>query len=156
MPRLFGAKLRHLRQGQALTQSELADKLSLAAYTHISKLEGGQRVPSLHLVIRIAHLFRVSIDYLLRDTLPLYEIHSFDITSANASVLSVSKLGENLRALRIQHGLSQSDLATQVKIASRAYISNLEAGRKTPSLEILVQLAELFNIAIDEMLIQHN
>ena len=71
MPHLFGEKLRFLRQQQRMTQVDLASKLSLASYTHITKLEASQDAPSLALVLRITHHFNVTTDYVLRDTIPV-------------------------------------------------------------------------------------
>ena len=53
MPSLFGRKLRVLRHQQGLTQVDLARKLGLSSYTHITKLEASQDAPSLDLVVRI-------------------------------------------------------------------------------------------------------
>src|SRR3954463_11569101 len=71
MPALFGAKLRYLRREHKVTQVDLANKLGLASHTHVTKLEAGQRTASLELVVRVADLFKVTTDYLLRDSLPV-------------------------------------------------------------------------------------
>src|SRR5690242_12429445 len=51
LPTQFGAKLRHLREQQGLSQIELAQQLGLAAHAHISLLERGHHEPSIDLVI---------------------------------------------------------------------------------------------------------
>jgi len=70
-PRLFGTKLRHLRQLQQLTQAELAQRLPAWTQSQISSLEIDRSDPSLDLVIALADIFGVTIDYLLRDTQPV-------------------------------------------------------------------------------------
>lgn len=47
--------------------------------------------------------------------------------------------GQRLRAIRLQRGMSQSELANGV--ADPSYVSMLESGKREPSLEIIVQLA---------------
>jgi transcriptional regulator with XRE-family HTH domain len=68
---LFAPKLNYLRSATGLTQTDLAHRLDLVANAHISYLEGGTKEPSLDLVLRIAELFSVSTDYLLRDAIPI-------------------------------------------------------------------------------------
>lgn len=71
---LFGTKLYTLRTRNSLTQSQLARQLGLRTHAHISLLESGQKDPSIELVLRIANVFRVTTDYLLRDAIPIQAI----------------------------------------------------------------------------------
>ncbi len=66
----FGKKLRILRTQRNLTVRQLADMLDVH-YTYINKIELGQKIPSTGLVLKIAQLFNVSIDQLMRDDLEL-------------------------------------------------------------------------------------
>lgn len=61
-------------------------------------------------------------------------------------------LGERIRQLRKEAGLSQADLAEKIS-ADPGRVSRYEAGRITPSAEALVRLAETLNISIDHLLI---
>ena len=135
-----------------LTQARLAEQVGLAAQAHIAYIESGHDAASLDLVIRIANVFRVTTDYLLRDTLPLEAIAASDVELGGASEELPSLFGTKLHILRTQHNLSQADLARQLGLASRAYISNLEAGRKAPSLDLMIQLADLFGSTTDYLL----
>jgi transcriptional regulator with XRE-family HTH domain len=152
MARLFGEKLRSLRQRHKLTQVDLAERLRLASQGYIADLEAGDEVPSLDLVVRVARVFAVSIDYLLRDTLAVEELVPSTINARPIEEARPGVLGANLRALRLQRGLSQTDLAHQLGLARRGYISNLETGRKAPSLALVVQLADLFGVTTDDLL----
>lgn len=71
---LFGTKLYTLRMTSHLTQVQLAQRLELRTHAHISLLESGQKDPSVELVLRIADVFRVTTDYLLRDSIPVQAI----------------------------------------------------------------------------------
>jgi len=66
----FGEKLRVLRQQQNLTLRQLANLLDVH-YTHLNNIEIGKRRPSTILVLKIADLFNVTADQLMRDELEL-------------------------------------------------------------------------------------
>ena len=53
-----------------------------------------------------------------------------------------------LKELRQQRGLSQSDLAKKLNI-SKSTISMLEVGARQPSIEMLEQIADFFNVSLD-------
>jgi transcriptional regulator with XRE-family HTH domain len=152
MPRLFGNKLRYLRQQHGIFQADLAHQLGLASHAHIANLEASKDAPSLDLIVRVVRLFSVTADSLLRDTIPIEELAAHRLLSANTSELSTQYFGTQLRVLRLQRNLSQVDLARQLGIARQGYISNLEAGRKRPSPELIVQTADLFGVTTDDLL----
>ena len=60
----FGTKLKQLREERGLTQKELAKGMELSP-SMISMYEGGGSYPSVEILIRLSHYFRVSTDYLL-------------------------------------------------------------------------------------------
>ena len=67
----FGEKLRALRQRRRLTMEELALEMGLTGHGHISNVETGKKKPSLEFVLKVAEIFDVSLDRLLRDDLEL-------------------------------------------------------------------------------------
>ena len=69
----FGEKLRTLRKGRGLTMEELALEMGLTAHGHISNVETGKKKPSLDFVLKVANIFDVSLDQLLKDELELDE-----------------------------------------------------------------------------------
>lgn len=71
MLRLFGQKLQYLRRSKQLTQAQLAAQLGTVTQSYISHLEAGRKEPSIEFVLMVADLFHVSLDYLLRDTIPV-------------------------------------------------------------------------------------
>ncbi|MGY3666102.1 MAG: helix-turn-helix domain-containing protein [Roseburia sp. 1XD42-69] len=60
----FAEKLKSLRKSQKLTQQELADRLGVAKSV-VSYYESGDRFPSYDVLVKIAHRFHVTTDYLL-------------------------------------------------------------------------------------------
>lgn len=59
-------KLKKLRQGRGLSQGQLGNKLGVNVQL-ISKYERGVVCPPTNMVVKIASVFDVSLDYLLRD-----------------------------------------------------------------------------------------
>jgi transcriptional regulator with XRE-family HTH domain len=151
MPQLFGEKLRLLRRAHRLTQVALARQLGLAAHSHIAKLESNQDVPSLSLVVRVAGLLNTTTDFLLRDAVPVGQT-----TTAGSGPPpeqdAPPRFGMKLRALRRSHGQTQAELAHQLGLARQGYISNLETGRKLPSIDLVVQIADYFGVTTDYLL----
>lgn len=156
MPRLFAQKLRALRHVHNLSQETVAQCLGIGANTRISQLEGreadGRAAPSLALVVQIASLFHVSTDYLLRDTIPLEPLPLSTFSPFVEQITVSEPFSTKLRELREQHKLTQLELAHRLGLARQAYISNLESGRKAPSLDLVVRIADLFKVKTDDLL----
>ena len=62
-------------------------------------------------------------------------------------------LGERIRNLRIKNNLSQDQLAEKLNVSVRI-IYDYESGLKRPGLDTLIQLAKLFNILVDDLLME--
>lgn len=60
------------------------------------------------------------------------------------------KITENIRFFRKQAGLTQEELAARFG-SRKTLISNYEIGRNTPDIETLWELADIFDITIDEL-----
>lgn len=60
----FGELLKSLRQGANLTQKQLGDRLYVSKHM-ISYYENSRRPPSADVLMQIAEVFHVSVDYLL-------------------------------------------------------------------------------------------
>lgn len=58
-----------------------------------------------------------------------------------------NELGRRLRALRIEHEMTQDELAFEVKI-SRDHLSNIENGKYPINLKNLYKLSKFFNVDI--------
>ncbi len=60
-------------------------------------------------------------------------------------------LNEALRLIRVFHDASQRDLASRLKIAP-SYLSEIETGKKEPTLQLLRRYAEEFKIPMSSIL----
>lgn len=152
MLRLFGAKLKHARRECRLTQGELAHRLALNSHTHISHLESGRKSPSLDLVVRLSQVVAVTTDYLLRDTIPVAAFPAHRLVGEADTWSGEDSFGHRLRHLRSHHGLLQADLAERLPPYTQAHISLLELGGSAPSIDLVLRLAELFDVTTDYLL----
>jgi transcriptional regulator with XRE-family HTH domain len=59
-------------------------------------------------------------------------------------------LGEELRRAREEAGLTQEDLAFEAKL-SRPYVSMLERGLKSPTLDVLFRLCDAMGVRASEL-----
>ncbi|MEH2289154.1 helix-turn-helix transcriptional regulator [Nostoc sp.] len=60
-------------------------------------------------------------------------------------------LSEALRLIRVFHDLTQKELAEKLGI-SKSYISEIESGKKTPTLELLNRYSEFFDIPVSSIM----
>ena len=67
----FGQKLHFLRTRDGLTLQQLAHKLDLSAHGYISELENGKKLPTVEFILKVARLFDVTTDELLKDEMEL-------------------------------------------------------------------------------------
>lgn len=63
----------------------------------------------------------------------------------------MAKIGEKLRILRQQKGLSLDELA-KITQSSKSYLWELEKGTKNPSAEKLSELAKYFGVTLDYLM----
>jgi len=65
---------------------------------------------------------------------------------------SVQRFGEKLHALRLQHNMTLKALALALGYTAHGYISELEDGKKTPTVEFVLSVARFFNVTTDQLL----
>lgn len=82
----FGSKLKNLRTGLNLTQRQLAERVGVAKSV-ISYYETGDRYPSYDVLVKIAHIFHTTTDYLL-DVNKTRVIDVSDLSEEDISVVT--------------------------------------------------------------------
>lgn len=63
----------------------------------------------------------------------------------------MNRIGEKLRTLRQQRGLTTRELAEHLKI-SYVQISRIETGARKPSADLILELALFFNVSTDQLM----
>lgn len=66
-----------------------------------------------------------------------------------------NRFGENLKYYRKQNKMKQDDLAKELN-TSRQAISAYEKGKRTCSIDTLIEIADLFKISTDDLLLKDN
>jgi len=61
------------------------------------------------------------------------------------------RLGNRIRDLRRQRGLTQVELAEMLGV-DRSYLSEIETGKKDPSLRVLKTFADGFRLSLSQLL----
>lgn len=62
----------------------------------------------------------------------------------------MKSIGDNIRRLRKQKNMTQDDLAPLLNVC-RQTLSNYEAGKRLPDLDMLIKLADIFGVTIDTL-----
>lgn len=60
----------------------------------------------------------------------------------------LKECGRRIRQLRVQHGYTQEGFARELNI-NRSYLSRVESGQKGSSVDLLIQISELFCVSLD-------
>jgi transcriptional regulator with XRE-family HTH domain len=60
-------------------------------------------------------------------------------------------LNEALRLMRAYHDISQTQLCSELGV-SNSYLSEIESGKKSPSLELLKKYGERFDVPVSSLL----
>lgn len=84
------------------------------------------------------------------NTLLLYNATRAYIGQVNTDPIH-SRLGENLKRIRTQLGMSQGDVAKKIG-ADRAYVSGVENGRRNVTLSTIAKLAQSLGVEVDELM----
>ncbi|HAT68319.1 MAG: DNA-binding protein [Candidatus Yonathbacteria bacterium RIFCSPHIGHO2_01_FULL_44_41] len=64
---------------------------------------------------------------------------------------SAKKLGDNIKRIRLAKDMTQGDLCRKLEV-DRAYMSNIESGKKNPTLSTITNIAKALNVSVDELL----
>lgn len=63
----------------------------------------------------------------------------------------MQRFGEKLRTLRQRHGMTMRELADRLGLVTHGYLGDLESGRRQPSLELALKIADVFGVSVDQL-----
>lgn len=140
----FHEKLKVLRKEKGLTQKNLSNMLNISqgAYAH---WEYGKREPNFEKLSMLACIFDVSIDFLLSENLEISKETYLKLKEEKKNLFSV-----RLKELRLKKGLTQTELGEKVGVKQSTF-TNWENGKREPSFENLVKLADLLEVSLDSL-----
>jgi transcriptional regulator with XRE-family HTH domain len=67
----------------------------------------------------------------------------------------MGKFGEKLRVLRKQRRMTLQQLADALGYTTHSYLSEIESGKKQPTIDLVLGVAQLFDVTTDELLKDH-
>ena len=73
-------------------------------------------------------------------------------TKADISPISATKLGDNLKQLRVNQNVPVKTLARKLKMTESAYY-NYESGKREPSINVLIAIANFYHISLDDLVV---
>lgn len=68
--------------------------------------------------------------------------------------MSNIQLTANLRRLREEHHYTQAQLSGKLNISRQAY-SNYEMGKRVPDLDLLIRIADIYHITLEQLVTQN-
>lgn len=109
---VLGKRLHDLRIASGLTLQVTAIQLGYKGHGYLSEVESGQKIPTLEFMVKASSLFKVSIDYLVREGIDLQE--SLNMTSMLIDTLPKPEDVERLRLIlsTFQDGSGQLAVAS--------------------------------------------
>lgn len=123
----FGEKLKELREERNLSQKELGEKMGGITQQTIAQYEKKETVPKLETVSKIADALEINPNIFYSD---------FSQSVADDS----GGIGEKIKAVRLQKGVSQTALAKTLGV-STAMICQYKVGKRKPKVETLSKIA---------------
>ncbi len=63
----------------------------------------------------------------------------------------MQRLGKKLRTLRKQQNMTLKELALALGFTSHSFVSEIETGKKKPTTELIIKMADLFNVSVDQL-----
>lgn len=140
----FHVKLKILRKKKGLTQKDVADLVQVDR-VRITNWENGKREPNYENLSMLACIFDVSIDFLLSEYLEISKEAYLKLKEEKKNLFSV-----RLKELRLKKGLTQTELGEKVGVKQSTF-TNWENGKREPSYENLVKLADLLEVSLDSL-----
>ena len=61
------------------------------------------------------------------------------------------RLGENLKRIRTEKGISQGDIARALEM-DKSFVSNIENGKTNPTLATIAKLAKAIGVSVGELM----
>jgi len=78
---------------------------------------------------------------------------STKLSRTSLSKMEPARFGEKLKSLRIKRAMTLKEVATALGHRAHGYISELETGKKQPTVEFVLRASKLFGVTTDELLL---
>lgn len=125
-----GEKIRELREERGYSLADLARKAGISV-SYLSEIERGTKKPSLKVIDKLARTMNINKSLII------------DVEQGTAEI----SLGDKLRIMRENKGMSLTELASQVGL-SVSYLSEIERNNVYPATATLRNIAEKLGVSV--------
>ena len=136
--RNFPEKLKELIEYNNLTKNSVSSLLGLNNETKIYAWLNGKNTPRFQTIVKLANIFKCSIDYLVGRTENFVEVKPKTLPNFNLQFKKVLK----------ETKVTQYKLLDD-KIISNGHLNSWLNDKMTPSTENIIKLADYLNVSID-------
>lgn len=141
----ISARIKKVRQIKALNKKEFIEKLGVSR-TLITALEQGKAYPAGGFLIGMFKHFAVNINWLLTGMGDI-----FISNPVNTDAINPVSIGERLKRIRFEKGLTQREMAARLKTTS-AFISAIELNKFAMGFDLIYNLHEKLDVNINLLL----
>lgn len=153
----FGQRLRQIRTEKNIKAKDLAEALNLSKAA-ISQFENGSSVPSSETLLAMSQYLDVPVEKMMSNSQPDYVVNTGDQTflvelKCNNTETEKQILDNIMLAFQRRAKFTKASDGVvfdndKIRITERT-ISDYESEKKVPGLDVVIALAEFFNVSID-------
>ena len=140
-------RIKVARMKKGMSKNSLASLLNVAVPSIVS-WEAGRTTPNIDMVIKLANALSTPIEFLLEGEM---NDKNFKLPTREELVANSAKFAKRLKEVRLEHGLTQDQLAKAIK-SSNIVVYKWEKGMSLPMQDSLLNLLKFFNLSFDEFL----
>lgn len=74
------------------------------------------------------------------------------MSRAIADDVTLRRFGGKIRLLRLRQKLTLKELAQKLGYSAHGYLSEIESGKKKPTVDFVLKIADYFHISTDQLL----
>lgn len=135
----IGERLKNLRENENISQRQMSRLLGLLENGY-ANYEHEHTEPSIKKIVLLAEILHTSVQYIIMGEILAVEFDK-----------EVTPFPQRLRELRKKKQLTQTEVASELGIRKVTY-QGYEYNKYEPKLDKLLQLADLFDVTLDELL----
>ena len=140
-------RLKDIRENLDLTQKQMAEILHISN-SYYNYFETGERIITIHYLNEFCNFGHYSFDYVLG-------LSNYNIVSKEKYQIDKKLIGQRIRLIRKEKGLTQEDLASILN-TSQSTISAYESGKTLILTAFLYELASKLDVSADFLIGRSN
>lgn len=133
-------RLKNIRENNEISQRQLANRLNISK-SNYSRWETGEQIIPLKRLNQISNYYHINMDYIIG-------ISKFKYTVKEINELNKKEIGKRIREIRIEHNLTQEDLA-KILNTTHSTISAYENGKTLILTAFALQLCKKYHYSLD-------